>query len=179
MLQRRTCGENTSVSAIYTGLPKILGGDTNCLWVRNTSAAMGIYAPSPNVDPATLLGPIEDTTDIWASMRSDVRDAEAAQGYHPIILFHPTAGRIARPVSTPEAYGPLPSMTQHNQDTLHPTHWVLSPHTILGTRRKSTSSLSPCVTGSLDQYWISRTTTRAHTTTSIWTIRSGMRLKFV
>ncbi|KAL4145860.1 hypothetical protein PRNP1_011736 [Phytophthora ramorum] len=91
----------------YPGLPKILGGDTNCFWVRNTTAAMISYAANPDVDPATLLGPIEDTTHLWVSMRSGVKDAETGKGYEPIIIFHPTAGRIARPVSTPMAYGHL------------------------------------------------------------------------
>ncbi|EGZ06356.1 hypothetical protein PHYSODRAFT_319793 [Phytophthora sojae] len=91
----------------YPGLPKILGGDTNCFWVRNTTAAMISYAESPTVDPATLLGPVEDTTHLWLSMRSGVKDAESAQGYEPVILFHPTAGNIDRPVQTPEAYGHL------------------------------------------------------------------------
>ncbi|ETL41688.1 hypothetical protein L916_07391 [Phytophthora nicotianae] len=88
----------------YPGLPKFLGGDSDCLWPRNTSKAMVSYATDPNVDPATLLGPIEDTTDIWVSMRSGVEDAETAHGYEPVILFHPTAGWISRPVNTPEAY---------------------------------------------------------------------------
>ncbi|ETL41716.1 hypothetical protein L916_07366 [Phytophthora nicotianae] len=91
----------------YPGIPKLLGGDTNCIWVRNTTAAMISYAANPNVDPATLLSPVEDTTDLWVSMRTGVKDAEKAEGYEPIILFHPTAGRIARPVSTPMAYGHL------------------------------------------------------------------------
>ncbi|KAG6614373.1 Phosphatidylserine synthase [Phytophthora cinnamomi] len=91
----------------YPGLPKILGGDSDCIWARNTSEAMVSYAADPNVDPATLLGPLEDTTDIWVSMRTGVKDAETAQGYEPVILFHPTAGWISRPENTPEAYGHL------------------------------------------------------------------------
>ncbi|KAG1705056.1 hypothetical protein DVH05_005080 [Phytophthora capsici] len=65
------------------------------------------YAASPTVDPATLLGPVEDTTHLWVSMRTGVKDAEKAKGYEPIILFHPTAGEIVRPVTTPMAYGHL------------------------------------------------------------------------
>jgi hypothetical protein len=38
-------------------------------------------------------------------MRSGVKEGETAQGYDPVILFHPTAERIARPESTPEAIG--------------------------------------------------------------------------
>ncbi|KAF1779871.1 putative glycohydrolase domain DUF4038 [Phytophthora cactorum] len=77
----------------YPGLPKLLGGDSDCLWPRNTSKAMVSYASDPN-----------DTTDIWVSMRSGVEDAETVHGYEPVILFHPTAGWISRPVNTPEAY---------------------------------------------------------------------------
>ncbi|KAG7378306.1 hypothetical protein PHYPSEUDO_010263 [Phytophthora pseudosyringae] len=55
----------------YPGIPKILGGDTNCFWVRNTTAAMISYAASPTVDPATLLGPVEDTTYLRAREHSD------------------------------------------------------------------------------------------------------------
>ncbi|GMF50257.1 unnamed protein product [Phytophthora fragariaefolia] len=91
----------------YPGLPKILGGDSDCIWPRNTSKAMVSYAADPNVDPATLLGPLEDTTDSWVSMRTGVNDAETAHGYEPVILFHPTAGWISRPENTPEAYGHL------------------------------------------------------------------------
>ncbi|KAL4166670.1 hypothetical protein KRP22_013925 [Phytophthora ramorum] len=91
----------------YPGLPKILGGDSDCLWARNTTKAMVSYASDPNVDPATLLGPIEDTTDIWVSMRAGVKDAETAHGYEPVILFHPTAGWISRPENTPQAYAHL------------------------------------------------------------------------
>ncbi|GMF54873.1 unnamed protein product [Phytophthora fragariaefolia] len=65
------------------------------------------YAADPKVNPATLLGPVEDTTHLWASMRTGVRDAERGQGYEPVILFHPTAGSIVRPEQTPEAYGHL------------------------------------------------------------------------
>ncbi|KAL4146242.1 hypothetical protein PRNP1_012110 [Phytophthora ramorum] len=64
-------------------------------------------ANTPDVDPATLVGTIEDTTHLWVSMRSGVKHGEKAQGYEPVILFHPTAGRIARPASTPMAYGHL------------------------------------------------------------------------
>ncbi|KAG3247048.1 hypothetical protein PI124_g8253 [Phytophthora idaei] len=88
----------------YPGLPKLLGGDSDCLWPRNTSKAMVSYASDLNVDPATHLGPIEDTTDIWVSLRSGVEDAETVHGYEPVIMFHPTAGWISRPVNTPEAY---------------------------------------------------------------------------
>uniref|UniRef100_H3H1P1 DUF4038 domain-containing protein n=1 Tax=Phytophthora ramorum TaxID=164328 RepID=H3H1P1_PHYRM len=91
----------------YPGLPKILGGDTNCLWARNLMAASISYSGNPDVDPATLVGTIEDTTHLWVSMRSGVKHGEKAQGYEPVILFHPTAGRIARPASTPMAYGHL------------------------------------------------------------------------
>ncbi|GMF19529.1 unnamed protein product [Phytophthora lilii] len=95
------------VGARYPGIPKILGGDTNCLWARNLMKASISYSASPNVDPATLVGTIEDTTHLWVNMRSGVKDGETAQGYEPVILYHPTAGRIARPVSTPEAIGHL------------------------------------------------------------------------
>eukprot|EP00644_Phytophthora_capsici_P006455 jgi/Phyca11/20567/fgenesh1_pg.PHYCAscaffold_66_\ len=50
---------------------------------------------------------LEDTTHLWVSMRTGVKDAEKAKGYEPIILFHPTAGEIVRPVTTPMAYGHL------------------------------------------------------------------------
>ncbi|KAG1694309.1 hypothetical protein DVH05_021661 [Phytophthora capsici] len=70
-------------------------------------AASISYSSNPNVDPATLLGPVEDTTDIWVSMRSGIKVAERVQNYDPVILFHPTSGRFARPVSTPKAYGHL------------------------------------------------------------------------
>ncbi|ETM48091.1 hypothetical protein L914_07325 [Phytophthora nicotianae] len=91
----------------YPGVPKILGGDTNCLWARNLMEASISYPANPVVDPATLVGTIEDTTHLWVNMRSGVKDGEAVQGYEAVVLFHPTSGRIARPVSIPEAIGHL------------------------------------------------------------------------
>ncbi|KAG2508595.1 hypothetical protein JM16_008804 [Phytophthora kernoviae] len=103
----------------YPGLPKLLGGDSNCLWPRNTSEVMVAYAADPSVDPATLLGPIENTTDIWVSMRTGVKEAETTQGYEPVILFHPTAGNIARPELTPKPYAHLMFPTEETRVSIN------------------------------------------------------------
>ncbi|GMF19528.1 unnamed protein product [Phytophthora lilii] len=65
----------------YPGIPKLLGGDTNCLWVRNTAAAMISYAASPTVDPATLLGLVEYTTHLWEEDRVSI---DAVQSGHAV-----------------------------------------------------------------------------------------------
>ncbi|KAL3664669.1 hypothetical protein V7S43_010418 [Phytophthora oleae] len=68
---RPTSGETTLENGTH-GIPKLLGGDTNCFWYEN-----------------------------------GCERCEKAKGYEPVILFHPTAGEIVRPVMTPMAYGHL------------------------------------------------------------------------
>ncbi|KAL3664671.1 hypothetical protein V7S43_010420 [Phytophthora oleae] len=82
-------------------------------------AASISYSSHPDVDPSTLLGPVEDTTDIWVSMRTGIKDAENAQNYDPVILFHPKSGRFARPVSTPKAYGHLMFPKEENRVSIN------------------------------------------------------------
>ncbi|KAF1327261.1 hypothetical protein FI667_g7765, partial [Globisporangium splendens] len=93
------------IGARYPGLPKILGGDSNALWSRNVSEVQAAVAANPDVDAASLLGPIEDTSSIWASMRAGLYEAEQALGYESMLLYHPTNSWINHPVDTPNPYG--------------------------------------------------------------------------
>ncbi|KAF4047361.1 putative collagen-binding domain of a collagenase [Phytophthora infestans] len=89
----------------YPGLPKLLGGDSNVMWSWNISEVQAAYAEDPDQDLPSLLAPIEDTSAVWASMNRGLKEAERAQGYESVVIYHPAAGWIVKPEVTPEAYG--------------------------------------------------------------------------
>jgi hypothetical protein len=93
------------IGARYPGLPKILGADSNTIWTRNMSEVQSVYAEDPDADLVSVMALLEDTTTVWASLRAGLVDAEAAQGYESVVLYHPTAGWIVKPEVTPKAYG--------------------------------------------------------------------------
>ncbi|RLN47654.1 hypothetical protein BBJ29_008638 [Phytophthora kernoviae] len=84
-------------------------------WTVDLAASYGIL-----VTLVPVWGrPIENTTDIWVSMRTGVKEAETTQGYEPVILFHPTAGNIARPELTPKPYAHLMFPTEETRVSIN------------------------------------------------------------
>ncbi|CAK5283192.1 unnamed protein product [Mycena citricolor] len=81
----------------YPGLPKIIGADSNAFWACNTSAAQDAFRADPALDPNTLLGPIEDTRDIWSKMARGLNTSEAAAGFQAFYTWHPTNSWISTP----------------------------------------------------------------------------------
>ncbi|KAF4047352.1 putative collagen-binding domain of a collagenase [Phytophthora infestans] len=100
----------------YPGLPKLLGGDSEVMWSWNISEVQAAYAEDPDQDLPSLLAPIEDTSAVWASMNRGLKEAERAQGYESVVIYHPTAGWIVKPEVTPEAYGH--NMLPNEQDRM-------------------------------------------------------------
>lgn len=86
----------------YPGLPKIIGADSNGFWSCNMSAAYAAYQADPSLDPASLVGPVEDSRALFASMANGLREAEAGAGFTSFITWHPTN---VRELGTVDPYG--------------------------------------------------------------------------
>lgn len=90
------------IGARYPGLPKIIGADSNAFWSCNVSEASTEYLADPSLDPASLVGPVEDSRALFASMADGLREAEAEAGFTSFITWHPTN---KREVGTVDPYG--------------------------------------------------------------------------
>lgn len=86
----------------YPGLPKIIGADSNAFWSCNISEAQTVYEADPALDPASLVGPVEDSRAVFASMANGLKEAEAKLGFTSFLTWHPTN---QRELGTVDPYG--------------------------------------------------------------------------
>lgn len=86
----------------YPGLPKIIGADSNGFWSCNVSEAEAAYIADPSLDPASLMGPVEDSRAVFATMADGLKEAEAEAGFTSFLTWHPTNQQV---VGTVKPYG--------------------------------------------------------------------------
>lgn len=86
----------------YPGLPKIIGADSNGFWSCNISEAESLYEADPSLDPASLVGPVEDSRAVFASMADGLKKGETEAGFTSFITWHPTN---EREIGTVNPYG--------------------------------------------------------------------------
>lgn len=92
------------LGARYPGIPKLLGGDSNAFSTCNMPVARATWRQNQTLDPAGLIGPIEDVRPLWSAMMSGFKASEAEKGYDAFVVFHPTSPWISTE-GQPKPYG--------------------------------------------------------------------------